>query len=163
MATRCCWPPEKADGIIIAPLRQTDPVEPVFGDATRLRDRQPPDLGQAQHDVAQRRQMRKQVEALEHHAHARALPGELAPLQPQPPAAFAAIAHGLAVEPDLAGIELLQQVDTAQKRRLAGTAGADQRHHVGRMDIEIDPLQHLVRTERLGEAPDGEDRFHASS
>ena len=75
-----------------------------------------------------------------------------------PPAAVAAVAERLAVEADLAGIEFLEQVDAAEKRRLARAAGADDRHHVGRQDVEVDAAQDRVRAEALGQAPDGEDR-----
>ena len=59
-----------------------------------------------------------------------------------------------AVDRDRAGVDLLEQVDAAQQRRLARARGADQADDVVRTDVEADVRQHLVVAERLGDVLD---------
>ena len=76
-------------------------------------------------DVLQHRQMRPQVELLEHHAEAGADAVDLAPVGRHRPAApVASHADQLAADMDLPGVRDLQQVDAAQQCTLAGAAGA---------------------------------------
>ena len=112
--------------------------------------------------LRERGQVREQIVALKDHADPRPLAGELRGLsrrRRRSPAA--AIAEQLAVEADLAALEILQKIDAAEQRRLARAARADDRHDVGREDVEIDAAKDRVRAEDLGQAPDGEDRFQA--
>ena len=107
--------------------------------------------------------MREEIVALEHHADAGALAGKLAAGQAMAPAAASdAVAERLAVEPDLAALELLEEIDAAQQRRLARAARADDRHDVARKDVEVDAAQDRCVSERLRQAPDGQDGFHAA-
>ena len=82
-------------------------------------------------DVLQHRLVGEQVEVLEHHAH-------LLPVQVD--------VHRLAgkvcaVEEDGAGGGLLQQIQAAQQRGLAGTGGADDGHHLAAADVQIAVVQ----------------------
>ena len=104
--------------------------------------------------------MREEVVALEDHADPGALPGELAAAQADATPA-GAVAERLAVEPDLAAVEFLEEVDAAEQRGLAGTAGADDRNDVGGKHIEVDAAEDRLRPEGLLQALDGEDRVHA--
>ena len=72
-------------------LRCVNALEHRLGDPPRLRGRHLPDLREPQHDVAQRGQVREQVEALKHHADVRALAGQRRFGQPCGPSA--SIAH----------------------------------------------------------------------
>ena len=63
---------------------------------------------------------------------------------------------GLAIEDDVAALILLEQVDAAQQRRLARAAGADDRDDIALVEVEIDALEHLGRTELLGQPANGE-------
>ena len=78
----------------------------MLGDAARFRVRQAPNLGEAEHDIAQRGQMRKQIVALEDHADPRALAGKLAAGQAAAPLAASAITEQIAIEPDLAALDI---------------------------------------------------------
>ena len=60
-----------------------------------------------------------------------------------------AVADELAVDPEPAGVDLLQVVDAAQERRLARAGGPDEAHHLARRDLEVDALQHLEPAEAL--------------
>jgi hypothetical protein len=59
----------------------------------------------------------------------------------------------LAVEEDVAVVDLLEQVDAAQQRRLARARGADQGHRFVLAHGEVDPPQHLALAEGLGHPP----------
>ena len=109
----------------------------------------PCDLGQAEHHVLARGHVGEQIEALEHHADARALGGDRALAKAPAAAACGAVADGLAADRDLALLVLLEQVDAAQERGLARAAGADDRDHLAFLDLEVDPFQHLGRAEAL--------------
>ena len=109
IATRCCWPPDSWPGYLLGLLRNFHPLQIFhrrrFG--ILLRDIAHPD--RRQRAVFQHRQMREQVEALEHHA-------DFAPDlvdAPQIGPEFDA------VDDDLAFLELLQRVDAADQRRFA--------------------------------------------
>ena len=64
----------------------------------------------------------------------------------------------LAVEEDVAVVDLLEQVDAPQQRRLAGSRGADQGNRLVLADRQIDPAQDLALAERLRHLADLEDR-----
>ena len=77
------------------------------------------------------RQVREQVEALEHH------PGLAADLLD-----VADVAGQLdPVDDDAPGVVLLEAVDAADHRRLARPRRADHHHHLAAGDVEVDPLQ----------------------
>ena len=120
-------------------------------------------LGEAEHDVAQRRQVRKQIVALEDHADAGPLPGEFAAGQATSAPAARAVAEKVAVEPDLAAVVFFEEVDAAQERRLARAAGADDRDHVGGQDVEVDAAQDRMGPEGFRQALDGQNGVHAVS
>lgn len=75
--------------------------------------------------------MGKQVEVLEHHAHLLTVLIDVHLLAGQ--------VH--TVEEDGAGGGLLQQVQAAEQRGLAGTGGADDGHHFTLVDIQIAAVQ----------------------
>jgi len=76
--------------------------------------------------------------------------------QPEPPPhrdrVDGRVGDHLAVEQDVAVVDLLQQVDAAQHRRLARARGADHRHRLVLGDGQVDPVEHLQLAERLGDA-----------
>ena len=55
---------------------------------------------------------------------------------------------------------IFQQVKTAQKRGLTGTAGADDANHFALTDREIDVFQHFVSAENLSQMPDFNNLVH---
>jgi hypothetical protein len=55
---------------------------------------------------------------------------------------------------DVAVVDLLQQVDTPQQRRLARARGADQRHRLVLVHRQVDPTQDLGLAVGLGDAAD---------
>ena len=107
-----------------------------------------------QDDVLQHAQVREQVEGLEH--------------EPEPAADLDRVAVRVGdhppVEQDVAVVDVVEQVDAAQQRRLAGAGGADQRDRLVLADLEVDPAQHLGLAVGLGDALDLEhDLAHAGA
>src|SRR5205823_4620582 len=98
-------------------------------------------------------QVRKQVEALEDHAHV---------LAQRAHRAGVAVQQRLAVDAERAFLEGLEAVDAAKQRALARAALADDRNHLARLDGEVDALEHLVCAEALAQALDLNDG-HAGS
>ena len=85
MATRCCWPPESCDGIMILLVGEPDHVEKLgrarLGASLRLhaehRDRR-------LDAVLQRGHVREEVEGLEHHADLGAHAADVGRCRPEP-------------------------------------------------------------------------------
>ena len=86
-----------------------------------------------QRDVLEHGLVGKQVEMLEHHAHLLAVEVDVHRLAGQ--------IH--AVEEDGAGGRLLQHVQAAQQRGLAGTGGADDGHHLALVDVQVTAIQRV--------------------
>ena len=82
----------------------------------------------------------------------RALAAHLAVLQLVQLVAVLAVADQLAVDVQPPGVDLLQVVDAAQERRLAGAGGADEAEDLARLDLEVDALEDLEMAERLVDA-----------
>ena len=83
----------------------------------------------------------KKVEALEYHAHVRAV---FRRVHAAPDDVFPVIEY-------LAGGRRFKEVDTAQKRRLAGAGRADDADNVALFYGEVNVAQDLMRAEGLGE------------
>ena len=103
-------------------------------------------LARAEGHVVDRLEVREEVEALEHHADVGAQAGELPALLGQP----------LPVDGDLPGGDRLEPVQAAAQGRLPGAGGADQRHDLAAVDVEIDALQRLEVAEELVDAAHGD-------
>src|SRR5205085_3352469 len=88
-------------------------------------------------------------EALEDHPDLRPLARNLRLAQLVELAGALAVADELAVDPEAAGVDLLQVVDAAQEGGLAGARGAQHAHHLARLDLERDAAQHLEPAEAL--------------
>ena len=91
----------------------------------------------------------EQVKALEHHADVLAQLVDVAALGRKV----------LAVEPDVARVRGLEQVEAAQEGRLTRTRGADDGDDLARIDGQVDALEHLERTEALAQALDADERL----
>src|SRR5699024_5290948 len=111
-------------------------------------------LGDAAHaprpegDVVDGLEVREEVEALEHHAHVGPEAGEVLALLGQP----------LPVDGDLAVGDRLETVQAAAQGGLPGAGGADQRHHLAAVDVQVDVLQRLEVAEELVDAARGDER-----
>ena len=119
-----------------------------------IRSAQPPGLAQPEHEVLLSRQVWEHVEVLEDHADLGPQAGEAPPfLAPQPgdPSVLDRRAVLVAVERHGARCRRGDEVHAAQQGALAGSAGADDAHHLAPVDLEVDPVQHLDRPERLGD------------
>ncbi|MCY1226193.1 hypothetical protein D9M72_384180 [compost metagenome] len=101
------------------------------------------------HHVLQHREVREQVEALEHHAHAAA----------QPVDGGRGAVDALAEGAHLAAFVRLQPVDATKHRRLARARRADEAHHLARIHVQAHALQHAVRAEVLFESADVDHGF----
>ena len=120
----------------------------------RLARRPLVDHRRRQHHVLAGRQMRKQVELLEHHADVAA---QLAHIR-------LAVADLHAVDHDRTGLVGLEPVDAAQQRALARPRPADDGDDVAAPDIGRDALQHLVGAKALANLRDLNERLrHRSS
>jgi len=118
----------------------------------RLRFRQPLGHHRRQHHVASHRQVRKQVELLEDHAH-------LEPQGAQPQFVIAQLCVG---HHDGAAVDLFQPVHAAQQRALARAALADDGDHLARLYAQRHPFQDFVVAELLADVFKG-DEGHATS
>ena len=58
------------------------------------------------------------------------------------------------LDPDAAGVDLLQQIDAPQQRRLPGPARSDQADDLMVLDHEVDTAQHLELAEGLPDLVD---------
>jgi hypothetical protein len=92
--------------------------------------------------------MRKQVEALEHHADLAAHLIDVAQAR----------AQFDVVDDDAAFLELLERVDAADEGRLARAGGAADHDALALGDLEVDVAQHVELAVPLVEAGDGDDR-----
>jgi hypothetical protein len=102
-------------------------------------------------DVLERGQVREEVERLEHHPEPAAHRDRL----------HRRVGDHLAVQQHVAVVDLLEQVDAAQQRRLARPRGADQRDGRVLGDLEVDPAQHRPLAVRLRDAADLEHGAHS--
>src|SRR5207253_5608478 len=60
-----------------------------------------------------------------------------------------AIPERLAIEPDLACLIVLEEIDATKQRGLAAPTAADERHHLTVGDVEINAVQHADGAERF--------------
>src|SRR3990167_2538735 len=98
--------------------------------------------------------MREQVVTLEHHAGPGALSRDL-PFRPQTAGCrWVPVADQLPVDPDLAGVVTLQEVDAAQEGRLARAAGADEHDDFPPVHVERQPVEHGEGAEPLDDSAD---------
>ncbi|MND87760.1 hypothetical protein D3C80_797680 [compost metagenome] len=102
-----------------------------------------------QHAVLQYRQMREEIELLEHHADIAADVVGIGAL----------LAERRAVDGDAAFLDFLQMVDAADQRRLAGSGWAAKHDMLAAPDFEVDPLQHLQVAVPLVDAAHGDGFF----
>ena len=107
------------------------------------------DLDRRLHDVLQRRHVREEVEALEHHADVAALRRHLLVGEVVQVPALLAVAHEVAVDPDAAAVDRLELVDAAQERRLARARRPEQADDLAAVHVEVDALEHLGAVEAL--------------
>ncbi len=103
-------------------------------------------------NVMQYRQMRKQIERLEHHADFGAQRIERALFQHD-----AVIYEAMAANIHGAAFGLLKAIAAAQKGALARAAWADHDHDLLRLNIEVNAVQYHVRAERFGQSANLDD------
>ena len=100
-------------------------------------------------DVLEHGHVRKQVEALEHHAGIQSRPCRLAGLHLVKPAITFRVADQLLIHVQAARINLLEVIDAAQEGRLPGSGRSDEAGHRATLDAEVDALEDLGGTESL--------------
>ena len=109
--------------------------------------------------VFQHRQMRPEIEALEHHAELGADAVDLFPVgRTRGPVAFLAHLDRLARDGDDAEIRRLQKIDATQKRALARTRRAEDRDDVAVASGKRNAAQDFDLAEALGELVYGQGR-----
>src|SRR5262249_10301515 len=89
----------------------------------------------------------EEVEALEDHPDLGALATDLDVAELVQPCAREPVADEPAVDPELAAVDLLEVVDAAQERRLAGARRAEDAHHLAGLYLEGRALAHLEPAE----------------
>src|SRR5262245_31664845 len=95
--------------------------------------------------------MREQVERLEHHVH----------LLPHLRDVRLVREDVVAVDEDGSAGRMIQKVETAQERALAGARRTDDRDHFALADLGVDALQHLEAAVALGQVLDLDHRATA--
>src|SRR5699024_5795557 len=147
-------------GVVVGAVRQAHPLQQLARGRLRRGLRQAAHLDRGLHHVAERGEMREEVEALEDHADAGALGGDLLAGELLP----AAVRQGvgpvplhLAVDEDAPGAGLLELVDAAQQGGLAGAGGAHQHCHLAGVHREGAALQHVEVAEGLVDLLDLDD------
>ncbi|AEW72795.1 hypothetical protein EcWSU1_01356 [Enterobacter ludwigii] len=126
--------------VVMSTLREADFSQQIFSQRFRRRFAGATYAQWTKHYVFQRRQVREQVELLEHHA------GFLAN---QTVVDFRVI-HLQAIDNQIAAGDLFQLVDAAQQGRFTGTGWPDNDHHFTLFDVQIDIVQHLGWAKVLG-------------
>jgi hypothetical protein len=139
----------EAVGVVALAALQAEAGEQLAGPRFGLGARHAVPLNQAEEHVVEDVQVREEVVGLENEAEAAAHRHRV----------HGGVGDHLAVQEDVAVVDLLEQVDAAQKRRLARPGGADQRDRLVFVDGEIDAAQDLELAEGLGDAPDLDDRL----
>jgi hypothetical protein len=107
----------------------------------------------AERDIGEHGPVRKQLEVLEHHAHAAAHVAQ---------AALVASEHH-AVQQDVAAVDRLEPVGAAEQGRLAGARGSDQAHHLASLDLHRHAAERHEAAEQLAHLAIGQDRRRAHS
>lgn len=120
-------------------LRQPDLLEQPDRRRPRLLLGGPLGLHGREHHVLDRRHMREQVEVLEDHADVLTHPVDVDLL----------VAHVEPVDHDLAVRDVLEPVEAAQERALAGARRPDHADHFTARDVDVEALEDLVVAERL--------------
>jgi hypothetical protein len=139
IATRCCCPPESWCGKLSRLLLEPNALEQLVRARLGLRARTLANVTRREGEVVDHAQVRKQVELLEDDADVRSNLGDVDTLT----------RDLLPLEEDPAGVDRLEQVDTAQERALAAAARADDDEHVARRDFQVDPVEHDEVAEAL--------------
>ena len=125
--------------IAVRLVRQTDARKQLERTLVRLLVAHDLELDRSELDVFLDRQMREQVELLEHHAHAAAHQIDVGLLR----------GDVLALKDDLAARRLLEQVQTAQESRLARAGRTDDNDLFALLDMLVDALENLMVAIRL--------------
>ena len=63
------------------------------------------------------------------------------------------------MEPDMARVRGLEQIEAAQKGRFTRTRSADNGDDLARIDGQVDTLEYLERAEALAQALDADERL----
>ena len=107
--------------------------------------------------------MREQVELLEHHAHATALPLDVGVGERPHAVTMAFVAEQLAVEVHRAAVDRLELVDAAHEGGLARARGSEHRDDLLRVHLEVDAVEGDVVAELLAHPDDLRARGSRSS
>ncbi len=141
-ATRCCWPPESWCGFLFAYALELHELQHRFHAGLHFGLGQAV-AAQAEGDVVEHREVRKERVALEHHVH-RPLVGRQ-------------LGQVAAVERDRSGGRRLEAGEHAQQRRLAAAGGAEQGEHLALGDVDRDVVDGTVAVEVLDDVRDAKE------
>src|SRR5690606_7873953 len=142
-------PPGELGRVRVDLVGQADARQQLLGSTLDLGPGGDPEPDRRLHDVLAHGHVREQVELLEHHADGAPLRGHLALAQLVQLAVAFPVADQLPVHPDPAGVDLLQVVDAAQQRGLAGAGRSDDDGHLAGADVQVDAFEHLQGAEPL--------------
>ena len=126
-------------GVVVALVGEPEAGQQLGRLLGRLAPRQPERLARGECHVLEHRHVREEVVRLEDDPDP----------APDPVDVDAPCRDLLALDDDPAGVDRLEQVDTAQERRLPGAGGADQADDLVLGDLQVDPAQDLVLAEGL--------------
>ena len=128
-------------GLVVGAVAQSHEGEQFFGAFLRLPASLSGDEG-GNHDVLQGGELREELVELEHET--QVLVAEVAEF-PGVEAAHVDAVHG-----DAALVGLVEGSDDLEQCGLAGSAGADDAHHLSFVNMQVDALEHLQGAEALG-------------
>ena len=144
--------PGELPGIDLGLVGQTHLFQQLHGLSLRLVLRHAVYLAGGQGDVLQHGEMGENIELLEHHADALAVPAQVLGLG----------VHFRPVQQDLSRAGRLQQVQAAEKGGFAAAGGADHGDHLAPVDLLVNAPEHLKGAEILFETH-GLDQRHLFS
>ena len=142
-------PSGKLGRVRILLVGKPDAREHLLRTTTRFVSRHAPDVDRRLDDVLKGGHVPEEVERLEDHPDLRAVAADLAVGELVEPVTDLAVADEAPVDPEAAGVDLLEVVDAAQERRLARPGRAEDAHHLTRLYLERDPVQYLEPAESL--------------
>ena len=144
--------PGEADRIDVRLVDETHLREQPLGAFARLAFRKTEHDHRAFHDVLGRRSVRPEVQELEHHADAAALPAPLGFRKGlAPPGCGLPLAEKLPADSHVAARRGREAVHAPEQGRLSGAGGAEHADHLARRHRERDAPEHRELPERLPE------------
>ena len=129
-------------GVVVIAVRQAHLVQGPPADLPGLLPGHPPPHNQPFRHILQGRLVAEEIVILKYESRLFSQPGDIFP-------GHMAHSKGFPVEFQRASVRRLQKIQTAQQRGLAGTAGAQDGHHIPFFHGKVHPPENYLRLKRL--------------